>query len=334
MKSNYDFDRHELGAIMETDQRAEVAVVTAANHQYFQLLLNLLDSLDDAPMPDNWQKHVLDVGLTEEEISNLKDKSIEVTAADWCIDFPGKEACNKEKRWLQAMVNRPFLPDLLPGHKIYLWIDCDAWVQDVKCLEEIVLAAKQQQAVAIVAERFDRAVNIQYTGPEGRECITSITEQSIRENIARCYQTCFGNEKLHHAKDTIINSGVFAISQESQAWKVWQSYLRQGLSNGIRHTLVEQQALNLAYLDNAAPFNIMQSKYNWNLATLQPVWNDEIVALVDPKSTEDQIGIIHLTDLKRYNHIPIHSLVGDNLLLPLDYKGFKRWRNSRKISSI
>ena len=34
------------------------------------------------------------------------------------------------KEWLKSQVSRAFLPKYFPNYKKYLWIDCDAWVND------------------------------------------------------------------------------------------------------------------------------------------------------------------------------------------------------------
>lgn len=314
---------------MSSSQHASVAVVTASDDRYFPFLEGLLDSLHDASLPPAWRRCVLDVGLSDAQRADLTARGVEVVAAGWCLDFPGRVSCDVERRWFKAMVNRPFLSDLFLGHDAYLWIDCDAWVQSVSCLEEMVVAALQQQAVAIVLERFGRAVEFSVAAPDGSARIVAITEQSIRDNLARCYESCFGSETAHHAHGLVTNSGVFVIARESPAWKTWQEYLARGLRSGVRHTLVEQQALNLAFLENAIRYVPMPSRCNWNLTTLQPVWNDWLGALVDPGSPSVPIGVIHLTDLKDHAAIPLQDLGGQTLSLPLRYGPFRQWRDAR-----
>ena len=41
----------------------------------------------------------------------------------------------KEKEWLKSQVSRAFLPKYFPNYEKYLWIDCDAWVNDWNCVE-------------------------------------------------------------------------------------------------------------------------------------------------------------------------------------------------------
>jgi lipopolysaccharide biosynthesis glycosyltransferase len=38
----------------------------------------------------------------------------------------------KGREWLKSQVSRAFLPKYFPNYEKYLWIDCDAWVNDWK----------------------------------------------------------------------------------------------------------------------------------------------------------------------------------------------------------
>ena len=39
------------------------------------------------------------------------------------------------KKWLKSQVSRAFLPKYFPSYEKYLWIDCDAWVQEWSAIE-------------------------------------------------------------------------------------------------------------------------------------------------------------------------------------------------------
>ena len=41
----------------------------------------------------------------------------------------------KGKEWLKSQVSRAFLPKYFSSYKKYLWIDCDAWVNDWSSIE-------------------------------------------------------------------------------------------------------------------------------------------------------------------------------------------------------
>ena len=56
---------------------------------------------------------------------------------------------------LRSLTARPFLPDYFPGYDVYIWIDCDAWVQEQFALEWLFYTAASG-ALGIVPE-LDRS---------------------------------------------------------------------------------------------------------------------------------------------------------------------------------
>ena len=76
---------------------------------------------------------VLDAGLTQEQKDLLSKKVDEIKKANWDIEVP--EFKVKGKEWLKSQVSRAFLPKYFPNYDKYLWIDCDAWVNDWECVE-------------------------------------------------------------------------------------------------------------------------------------------------------------------------------------------------------
>ena len=62
----------------------------------------------------------------QQKLKNIKK-------AEWDIEVPGYKV--GEKEWLKSQVSRAFLPKYFPGYKKYLWIDCDAWVNDWSSVE-------------------------------------------------------------------------------------------------------------------------------------------------------------------------------------------------------
>ena len=54
----------------------------------------------------------------------------EIKSAEWDIEVPDNKI--KGREWLKSQVSRAFLPKYFPSYEKYLWIDCDAWVNDWK----------------------------------------------------------------------------------------------------------------------------------------------------------------------------------------------------------
>ena len=102
------------------------AIVTLADSNYFELLLELIASIKKHKESENISICVLDAGLDEKQIEILKSKIDVIKKAKWDIQVPSYKVAGRE--WLKSQVSRAFLPDYFPDFEKYLWIDCDAWV--------------------------------------------------------------------------------------------------------------------------------------------------------------------------------------------------------------
>ena len=108
-------------------------IVSLADSNYFPLLDELINSVKKFKESENVAICILDAGLTKEQKESLSNKVDEVKSAEWDIEVPGYKVNNKE--WLKSQVSRAFLPKYFPNYEKYLWIDCDAWVNDWSSVE-------------------------------------------------------------------------------------------------------------------------------------------------------------------------------------------------------
>ena len=108
-------------------------IVTLADSNYFHMLEELIDSINIHKSSKNISICVLDAGLTNDQVKIIEKKVYKIKKANWDIDVPMYKTLGKE--WLKSQVSRAFLPDYFPEFKKYLWIDCDAWVQDWNCID-------------------------------------------------------------------------------------------------------------------------------------------------------------------------------------------------------
>ena len=76
---------------------------------------------------------ILDAGLSEDQKTELSSKVDEIKSAEWDIKVPASKI--KGREWLKSQVSRAFLPKYFPNYHKYLWIDCDAWVQDLSSID-------------------------------------------------------------------------------------------------------------------------------------------------------------------------------------------------------
>ena len=109
------------------------AIVTLADSNYFELLLELIASIKSHKESENVCICILDAGLSEKQLGILKNKSHLIRKAKWDINVPAHKV--KEKEWLKSQVSRAFLPNYFPEFEKYLWIDCDAWINSWDTVE-------------------------------------------------------------------------------------------------------------------------------------------------------------------------------------------------------
>ena len=108
-------------------------IVSLADSNYFPLLEELISSIKRFKESEKVAICILDAGLTEEQKKKLLNVVDEIKSAEWDISVP--EYKTKGKEWLKSQVSRAFLPKYFPNFEKYLWIDCDAWVNDWSCIE-------------------------------------------------------------------------------------------------------------------------------------------------------------------------------------------------------
>ena len=108
-------------------------IVSLADSNYFPLLDELIDSIKQFEASKDIAICVLDAGLSEEQKNKLLSKVDEIKPAEWDIKVP--ESKIKGREWLKSQVSRAFLPKYFPNYEKYLWIDCDAWVNDWQTIE-------------------------------------------------------------------------------------------------------------------------------------------------------------------------------------------------------
>ena len=88
-------------------------------------------------------------GLSDKDRRTLESEhGVRIMTPEWIVDLPAP----LQTRRNLAVGIRCALPRVVPGYDIYLWFDCDGWVQDDKFYERYVDIARRG-ALAIVKER-------------------------------------------------------------------------------------------------------------------------------------------------------------------------------------
>ena len=92
----------------------ENTIISLADSNYFNLLNELIDSINRFEQSKTVDICVMDAGLTEEQIKILEKKVFQIKKAEWDIKVPNFKV--KGREWLKSQVSRAFLQNYFPGY--------------------------------------------------------------------------------------------------------------------------------------------------------------------------------------------------------------------------
>ena len=261
-------------------------IVSLSDANYFPLLEELINSIKKFKESENVAICILDAGLTKEQKESLLNKVDEVKSAEWDIEVPGYKVNNKE--WLKSQVSRAFLPKYFPNYEKYLWIDCDAWVNDWNSVE-LYFKACENGKLGIT----------QTIGPGYK--ITSKVNWLIgklavikSQNFKHAVKSKIGYAKARKlAFAPHINIGVFSLEKNSKAWSLWQKNLAIALKAGNVFGS-EGLAINMSVYIDDLETEFLPLNCNWITSNLLPKYDEKNDTFVEPYLPNYKIGIIHL----------------------------------------
>jgi len=261
-------------------------IVSLADANYFPLLEELVDSIKRFSESEKVAICILDAGLTSEQKKKLFNKVDEIKSADWDIQVPGYKV--KGKEWLKSQVSRAFLPKYFPNFDKYLWIDCDAWVNDWKSIELYFEACD------------DGKLGITQTIGPGYKITSKVNwlfgKLAIikSQNFKHAVKSKIGYDKARKlAFAPHINIGVFSLEKNSRGWDIWQKNLKQTLNAGNIFGS-EGLAINMSVYIDDLKTEFLPLNCNWITSNLLPKYDEKNQTFVEPYLPNHKIGIIHL----------------------------------------
>ncbi len=261
-------------------------IVSLADSNYFPLLNELIDSIKRFKESSEVAICILDAGLSEDQKIELSSKVDEIKSAEWDIKVPDSKI--KEREWLKSQVSRAFLPKYFPSYKKYLWIDCDAWVNDWQSVEIYFKACENGKLGITQTIGPGYKVTSRVNWVFGKLAV--IKSQNFKHAIK-------SNINLEKARKLAfaphINIGVFSLEKNSTCWNSWQKNLKQTLMGGEIFGS-EQLAMNMSvYVDNVET-EFLPLNCNWITSNLLPKFDEDQDTWVEPYLPNYKIGIMHL----------------------------------------
>jgi len=261
-------------------------IVSLADSNYFELLNELIDSIKKFEQSKNISICILDAGLTEDQKNKLSQKIDEIKIAEWDIEVSGHKVIGKE--WLKSQVSRAFLPKYFPGYKKYLWIDCDAWVNDWQSVELYFKACENGK------------LGITQTMGPGYKIMSKVKwifgklALIKSQNFKHAIGSKIGIDKARKlAFAPHINIGVFSLEHDSPNWRIWQDNLATTLKSG-KIFGSEGLAINMSVYVDDVDTEFLPLNCNWIASNLLPKFDEEKQTFVEPYLPNYKIGIMHL----------------------------------------
>ena len=261
-------------------------IVSLADSNYFNLLNELIDSIKQFDQSNSVAICILDAGLEKAQLNELSSKVDEIKNAEWDIQVSSIKVRGKE--WLKSQVSRAFLPKYFPNYEKYLWIDCDAWVNDWNAIDLYFKACENGKLGITQTIGPGYKIMSKVNWLFGK--IAVIKSQNFKHAIS----SKIGMDdarKLAFAPH--VNIGVFSLQKNSSCWDVWQKNLETTLKSGQIFGS-EGLAINMSiYIDNVET-EFLPLNCNWIASNLLPKFDEKEHIFVEPYLPNTKIGIMHL----------------------------------------
>ena len=280
-------------------------IVSLADSNYFCLLEELINSIKKFKESSNIAICILDAGLSNEQKEILSTKVDEIKSAEWDIEVPDNKV--KGQEWLKSQVSRAFIPKYFPNYEKYLWIDCDAWVNNWKTLELYFKACDNGKLGITQTIGPGYKITSKVNWIFGKLAIVK------SQNFKHAVKSKISYEKARKlAFAPHINIGVFSLEKNSTVWETWQKNLRQTLKHGDIFGS-EQLAINMSVYIDDIETEFLPLNCNWIASNLLPKFDEENSTFVEPYLPNYKIGIMHLAagiwkdkkDMRLYKEIKI-----------------------------
>ena len=189
---------------------------------------------------------------------------------------------------VKSQVSRAFLPRYFPNYNKYLWIDCDAWVNDWQSVELYFKACENGKLGITQTIGPGYRITTKASWLFGKLAIIK------SQNFKHAIKSKIGYSKSRKlAFSPHINIGVFSMQGESPGWSSWQKNLIQTLKAGNIFGS-EGLAINMSVYIDELKTEFLPLNCNWITSNLLPKFDENNNTFVEPYLPNYKIGIMHL----------------------------------------
>lgn len=257
----------------------KLVIVTGSDSNMFYLAKGLILSLRRVLPLHDAELAFFDLGCTPRELAWLEARTDKLLRLKDDFNIANMQGF-QPYRLGQAC--RALLPKYLPGYSSYMWMDADVWVQDPTVMKQFTDPAEKNLTAIVpecdVAYAFLRepGAALQFHRYKFHQWTASYGEDDARK----------------YALLPIFNNGVFAMGAQSPIWSLWERNMALSLQRGLT-ALFDQLSLQKSLLE-AGGLHALPSRANWMSHYTQPYRRVEDGVWVEPRSSGQPIGIVHL----------------------------------------
>ncbi|MGB7303948.1 MAG: hypothetical protein WBD13_06700 [Burkholderiaceae bacterium] len=251
-------------------------VVTACSALFYDSYIDLINSMEAVGISSQYDLGVIDLGLTDENISRLAERGVRRVAGDWPVTPPP----GQDRPEFVAFAGKPFVRDYFPGYEVYVWMDADMWVQTPRFWHELIDGALHQ-GCAVSEEKHPA-----YRPMPFKE----------RFWMLRHLSRAFGpTSALKIATYPMVNNGSFSMHADAPHWQPWQERFKTLVDRTQRMIAIDQLAMfAMIHLDK--PGTVLSSALNnWVCSLGTPHWDPARGQFVAPDSESEAISVLHVT---------------------------------------
>ena len=242
---------------MQASNIAKTAIVFSCDENYVPLAKGLVLSLRALGFPrPGFDVVLIDIGCSPLSLQWMRVHDVQVAHFDaGLVPNSVLDVINPAQR---ALIMRPWLPEIVEGYDLYIWLDADTWLQS----DEIINVIYGSQA--ILPGRIFMAPGVSHYSSSIYDDMAEIVGmQTI------WYSTSYKDDHLGgaFAKRLHYSSGVFGLARNSPFWELWKKEIIDTFP------LVAARARPLLHMAELVAANYIVQREGNLLARIDPLYN-------------------------------------------------------------
>ena len=290
-------------------------IITSSDSKYYHLLTELINSIIKNNLDQEFDIGIIDTGLSEDQLINLKTKNIIIKKADWNVKVPNFKV--RGRNYLKNIVARAFLPDYFEGYQNYIWVDADTWINHKESF--LLFDEGSSNNKICITPQVDRS----YGELAKVEWFLNFPKRIKTINYKNISRSVSKSLAKKYAMYPTLNGGAFSIGSNFNLWRVFQKNIIMALKKG-RIFGSDQVALALSIFHDGIDAEFLPAYTNWMCDFHLPKYDQDRDLFVEPFLPNHPIGLMHLAGLdstreKEIKKIKITTLKGEKIYKSLRY---------------